>query len=378
MSPAAFDFAFESEFGDALMWMGRGDDALRRADDLAEGASTAGDSVGELCGRIRGGVFRLSLEPEGAGEKLAALVEQALPVFHAAGDELALYIAYSALAEAAETRAHWDAALEAYEAAFAYAQQAGHIPAGFLAWRAACRFFGTTPLSELLAWLDANEPHAGYDHFLRAYRAGSLAMLGRFNEARAILAKQRAELAERGRGVLLANITAFESVWVELWAGDPAAAAEFGAEGCRLHDELGEQGLLPNAAGNLAQALYALDRLDEAEGSARRAAELGASDDVWNELLWRQVMAKVLARRGQHAEAQRLAREAVALCEKTEMLNAQGDAHADLAEVLQLGGNADQATTALEQATDRYKRKENRVSAQRTRERLAALEAPTA
>jgi tetratricopeptide (TPR) repeat protein len=199
-------------------------------------------------------------------------------------------------------------------------------------------------------------------------------MQGRFNEARAILAKQRAELAARGGGILLANITAFESVWVELWAGDPATAAEFGAEGCRLHEELGEQSLLPNAASNLAQALYALDRLDEAAGWAHRAADLGASNDAWNELLWRQVLAKVLARRGQHADAQRLAHEAVALCEKTDMLNAQGDAYADLAEVLLLSGNAVAATATLEQALERYNRKENRVSAQRAQERLASLQ----
>ena len=90
-------------------------------------------------------------------------------------------------------------------------------------------------------------------------------MLGRFDEARAILTESRAELAERGGGVLLANITAFESVWVELWAGDPAAAAEFGAEGSRLYLGLGEPHHQAAAAGYLAQALYALDRLDEAD-----------------------------------------------------------------------------------------------------------------
>ena len=232
----------------------------------------------------------------------------------------------------------WTQRWRHYEQAFAHARQAGHVPAGFLAWRAGCRFFGTTPVSELLAWLDENEPRAGRDHFLRAYRAGrwrcSVASTRRARSS----PKQRAELAERGGGVLLANITAFESVWVELWAGDPAAAAEFGAEGCRLHEELGEQSFLSSAAGNLAQALYALDRLDEADAWAGRAAELGASDDAWNEMLWRQVRAKVLARRGEHAEAERLAREAVAIGEETDMLDAQGDAYADLAEVLLLGG----------------------------------------
>ena len=45
-------------------------------------------------------------------------------------------------------------------------------------------------------------------------------------------------------------------------------------------EELGEKSCLSVAAGNLAQALYALDRLDEAEAWAGRAAELGASDDA--------------------------------------------------------------------------------------------------
>ena len=173
-------------------------------------------------------------------------------------------------------------------------------------------------------------------------------MLGRFDEARAILAEARAELAERGGGVLLANITAFESVWVELWADDPAAAAEFGAAGLRLFEELGELGFLSTAAGYLAQALYALDRLDEADAWAGRAIQLGASDDAVTQMLWRQVRAKVLARRGEHAEAERLAREAVAIGEGTDALNWQGDAYADLAEVLLLGGKADEAAAALE------------------------------
>jgi tetratricopeptide (TPR) repeat protein len=198
-------------------------------------------------------------------------------------------------------------------------------------------------------------------------------MLGRFDEARTILAEARAELAERGAGVLLANITSHESVWVELWAGDPAAAAEFGAEGWRLYLELGEQRFLRNAAGNLAQALYALDRLDEADAWAGRAAELGASAIGLEEMLWRQVKAKVHARRGEHAAAERLAREAVAICDGIEMLNAQGDVYADLGEVLLLAGKPEDAAAALEQAHERYERKGNVVSAQRAQARLAEL-----
>jgi tetratricopeptide (TPR) repeat protein len=370
-----FDFALERELGFALIWTGRGGDALRRADALVERAAAADDRVGELCGRIHKGVLRIDREPEGGAEKLSAIVAEALPVFQAAGDDMAVYIAYVALAEVAGKRGQMDAELEAHERAIVHARQAGHVPPGSFMDRAACRFFGTTHVSELLAWLEANEPRHGRDHFFRAYRAGALAMLGRFDDARAILAEQRRELAERGGGILLANITAFESVWVELWAGDPAAAAEFGAEGFRLHEELGERSFLAHAAATLAKALYGLDRLDEADAWAGRAAALSTDVDPWNEAAWREVRAQVLARRGEHAEAQRLAREAVAICDGTEILDVQGDVYAALAEVLLLAGKADEAAAALEQALERYERKGNVVSAQRTRARLAELEA---
>jgi tetratricopeptide (TPR) repeat protein len=226
-------------------------------------------------------------------------------------------------------------------------------------------------VSELLAWLDKNEPSVGRDYPLRAYRAGALAMLGRFGEARTILAETRAALAERGGGVLLAGVTGFASTWVELWAGDPAAAYEFGFAGFRLFEELGELSSLSTVAGYLGQALYALDRLDEADAWASRTAELGASDDASSENLWRQVRAKVLVRRGEPAEAERLALEAVAICKRTDGLNWQGDAYSDLAEVLQLTGKADEAAAALERALDCYERKENLVMARRMRDQLA-------
>ena len=123
-------------------------------------------------------------------------------------------------------------------------------------------------------------------------------MVGRSDEARSILAAMRGELARRGGGVLLANITAFESVWVELWAGEPAAAVTFGEEGFRLHEDLGQQSFQSAAAAYLARALFLLDRLDEADGWAHRAADIGVGGEVDAQMAWRGVRAKVLARRG--------------------------------------------------------------------------------
>ena len=365
------DLALETELGNALLWAGRGDDALRRADALTERASAAGDRIGELCATIMERVLRLTIEPQGATERLAALLDEALPVFESASDHLALYIAYSAASEVDWELGRVDAGLEAWEIALDHARQSGIQPTDDLAERAALRFFGTTPVPAVLAWIEENEPPAGRDHFLRAYRAGSLAMLGRFEEARAILSEDRADQAERGGGILLANLTAFESVWVELWAGNAEAAAEFSAEGWRLHEELGKSSFLALAAGTLARALYALDRLDDADAWAVRAAEL--SSDRWTDMLWRQVTAKVQARRGEHADAERLAREAVAIGDDTEMLDRQGDAYADLAEVLVLADRTEEATPVLGEALERYVRKGNLVMVGRVRARLAEL-----
>jgi tetratricopeptide (TPR) repeat protein len=369
--PAAqLDRVLETEIVDAMYWAGMGDDALRRAETLAERAAAAGDRVGELCGRIQAGIVHMDLEPEGATQQLAALAEQALPAFQTADDDVALYVGYSALGWVAFIGAQMDKGLEAFERAASHARQAGLINR-FLGWRAAVRFYGTTPVSELLAWLDENESPAGPDHWLRTNRGRALAMLGCFHEARTILADARAELAERGGGIQLGWTTAFHSFDSELLAGDPAAAAELGAEGFRLLEELGEQAFLPSVAGRLAQALYALDRLEEADVWASRAAELGASVDLWTQMLWRQVRAKVHARRGEHAGAERLAREAVAVCEETDMLDAQGEVYADLADVLLLTGKADEAAMALAQALERHERKGNVVMAERMRARLA-------
>ena len=175
--------------------------------------------------------------------------------------------------------------------------------------------------------------------------------------------------------MLLANITAFESVDVELLAGDPAAAVEFAFEGFRQHEEVGGPIFLSAAAAYVAKATYALDRLDEAEVWVGRAAELADAEDA-TEMSWRQVKAKVLARRGEHSEAERLAREAVAIGEGTEFITGQGDANADLAEVLLLAGKPDEASAALEQALESYARKGNLVSARRARTRLATLGDP--
>ena len=81
----------------------------------------------------------------------------------------------------------------------------------------------------------------------------------------------------------------------------------------------------------------------------------------------------MLARSGEHTEAERTAREAVAIGETTDDLDGQGDARADLATVLELAGRPAEAAAELERALRLYDRKGNIVSAERARTTLMSL-----
>ena len=90
-------------------------------------------------------------------------------------------------------------------------------------------------------------------------------------------------------------------------------------------------------------------------------------------MIWRRVKAKLLARAGEDASAEQLARDAVAISLDTDYLDGQATSQADLAEVLMALGKATEAVAALREAEALFERKGNVVSARRARDRLAEL-----
>jgi class 3 adenylate cyclase/tetratricopeptide (TPR) repeat protein len=369
----SLDLGLETDLIDALSWDRKGEEALARARSIVSRAAAAQDRLGELCGRIHELAQRMYVEPTDAADEVEALVAEALPLFEAAGVDLAVCIAYRALGEAANMRAQMDRMAAAYERAAAHAGPAGLT--ALVGYQSHGHFHGSTPLTELLAWQDAQDPREQRTYWLRTHRAAALAMLGRIDEARALFADVQTELAERGGArVVVAALLAYGLV-IELHAGDPAAAAAAGEESCRLRAELGRWSEYSTVAAGLAGAYCELGQLNDAEEWAARGAERGAPDDAITQMLWRQARARVLARRGGYDEAERLAREAVEIGETTEDLSSKAETRADLGEVLALGGRAQEAAEAVEQALVRFEAKENVVMAERMRERLAALRA---
>ena len=372
------DLRLEIELTEALISAGSAVYAIGRAAGVAERAAALGDRVGELCGRALHGMYRTYLEPEGATGDLEHLLEEALPVFEASGDDLALFVGYYAVGQVAHMRAHFDAEFEAYERAAVHARRADTSrESQLLVDRAYARLYGTTPIPVLLDWLDEQESQGIQTLPLKEVRSAALASLGQIEEAREVRAEYEAELADRGDRFALAVSMGCRGVEVDLLAGDPEAAVRYGRAACRMLEEMGQQTILSTMAGHLAGALCELDRLDEAEGWARRAAELAASDDMATQFLWRQASARVLARRGEHAEAERLGREAIAIADTTDDLRLQGNVYVDLAEVLSLAGRPNDAADILRGALERYERKGVVVMVERTRERLQALQERT-
>jgi class 3 adenylate cyclase/tetratricopeptide (TPR) repeat protein len=366
------DLVLELYLVAALQWGYGPPDALARARDYARRAAESGDRRAALCGRLQAGELATYVEPEGATERLEALLAEAMPTFEAAGDHVGLFVAARAQAQIANMRGRLDALTEAYEQAAIHAAAAG-LSFTTIGWRATGRIFGSTPVPEVIDWVERQDPGEGRSTYLRKAHAVALAMAGRIDEGRQVLGELRAELADRGNRFALAQLDADPALELASLAELTDTAIEVAENGCRVLDELGERSVLSTRAGDLARALYERGRLDEAGAWAARAAELGASDDAFTQMLWRQVEAKLAARRGERAAAERLGREAVALAEETDMVNQQGNAYADLSEVLELAGDPAGAAAALEQAVDRYARKGNLVLHARTKGRRAAL-----
>jgi ATP/maltotriose-dependent transcriptional regulator MalT len=175
------------------------------------------------------------------------------------------------------------------------------------------------------------------------------AMRGDFERARELYRRALATFEELGLPIDAAAVS-LSSGRVELMAGDAASAERELRRGYDYFSRLGERYLLSSVAGLLAEAVGAQGRLDEAEALARETSELAAEDDVDAQTLWRLAHAKVLARRGELTEAERLVREAVGLLEPTDYVVNRVSALASLAEILLLGARDQEARELLEQA----------------------------
>jgi class 3 adenylate cyclase len=356
------DFAWSSVVTD----LQAGVDAL---DEAADAAEKAGDAAGAALARAAAARLRLETGAASA-EEVERLARAARPLLEAAGDHAGLARNWDLLASALhKTRVRYDEAEQAAEQALLHARLAGEkrsYPSGIMV---ALRV-GSRPVAEGLQRLDALAEQ--YTHpSVDLHRAIFLAMLDRTAEAQAL----GVAAAERFRELVGRSPWFWE---LDEFAGNYTAAAEQLRDFCAYLTEQERPTTVSTYASIRGRMLCAVGRYDEADQLAAQGRDLGAEHDPAAQSFWRQVAALVAAHRGEHTEAERLAREALAFSQKTDSPRVQGDAYYDLAEVLQAAGRREEAATAWHEALERYERKGIIPLARRTRERLSALqETPT-
>ena len=219
-----------------------------------------------------------------------------------------------------------------------------------------------------LGELAADFPHPAL--YLR--QAVLLAMLGRMHEARRISDGQ----AEASRGLLVEDRVLSQIAEIEELDGKYDRADELLRTLCEHAAGRGQTGLLATYSPMRGRVLCELGRYNEAEELAALGQDLGNADDAPQQAVWRQTAALIHAHRGEHAEAERLAREAVAIAETSDTIGRIADAHFDLGVVLGAEGRRSEAASAYRAALELYERKQIVPFARRARERLAQLNGP--
>jgi class 3 adenylate cyclase/tetratricopeptide (TPR) repeat protein len=192
------------------------------------------------------------------------------------------------------------------------------------------------------------------------------AMNGDVDTARTMCRDARAVLRDLGPGVRAASAS-FDLAFVELLAGDAAAAERELRPDCDLLEKMGETYFLSSMAATLALAVREQARDDEALEITRLAERTAAPDDFDAQVLWRCTRAPILARAGALDEAEALARAAVEMSKETEVPGLQASAWTDLASVLRVRGDAEGSRHALGEALKIHEAKGDRLSVERLR-----------
>ena len=352
------------------------DSALADLEQLAAAADDRILGARALVLRLK---HQLQVDPHVNTDALVVAVEGAVELFDAIGDELGLAKAWACLSWIPWMRCQAAAAEQALARAVEHARRAGdrRTEHECLAYLLGTGLFGPLPVAEAVK--RCQRLIATPDMPTRATAHRTLAVLrameGSYEEARRHLAEDRAILADIGfRYLAAAGSVAYAAV--ETFAGDTKAAEHELRQGYATLERMGETSGLSTAAAHLAEVLFARGELESALQLAEIAEKTASADDLQTLVPARGARAKALATRGEIADAEQVARDAVALAHATDWLNLHADGLVSLAHVLRLAGNLDEAHNATEEALRLYERKGNRVSAARARAALTGTLAP--
>jgi tetratricopeptide (TPR) repeat protein len=364
--------------GRALIELGetqRADSVLSEAVDRA---GAAGQTAVAMDAAVSLATLRLHTDPQEMIGQAAvwSRLEEAIPYFEQSGDQAALARALGVSGNLRFWRGEAAAAIMDLERSAQLSREAAEWTqeADSLQTVSTALLLGPTPVGQALARLEELAATTRHNRSLRVHvlRVGAhlQAMLGSFVIARERIEQAKELARELGLELTLARI-AVQSGPIELLAGDAAAAERELRPACDALERMTQWGYLTSIVPHLVDALLAQGRDEEGMQVADIAVQRAVPEDIDAQVGWRRVRAKLLARRGDLLEAERLARDAMAMIERTDYLDLRAQVGADVAEVLHLANRPEESAASLREALGVFEQKGNIAAAARLRERLA-------
>jgi class 3 adenylate cyclase/tetratricopeptide (TPR) repeat protein len=361
------------EFGKTLAWTG---DFAKAHAVLAE-AIDGPDARFAARARLARAELRWSTEAGAPADELRLEADQATRVLQDSGDDLGLARARAFLGTLLSGQGQEVAAQGEWEQSVKHARRAGSRQDELdgllhLAWLAV---WGPAPRVEALRrcdrFLEEVSGQRDFEAFVLSALSCVRALEGRFEEARALNARRTEILNELGL-VLEEARGAYSVGWVEMLAGDAAAAERVLRTAYEKLAEFGATAYLQVVGSYLAQAVCMQARFEEAEHLALSVEQVDPTSfaEVAN-ARWARGWA--VAGLGRTEEGERLAREAVALIDRTEYLVDRAEARMGLAQVFLIAGRSNEAEHELEEALRLHEQKGNIPATERTRNLLAEL-----
>jgi DNA-binding SARP family transcriptional activator len=353
------------ELGVAQRWAGELDVAEQT---LAEAITTSRDRRVGLRAQIELAVAQLFTDRARSSAEVIELAEKAIPVFEELGDDRALartwrHIGY--IRGNSGRLADWE---EAAERALVHYRRSGWSTSGCLSDVTAALFHGPRPVPSAIQrseeLLSEATDRAGRANVL-AFLGGLHGLSGNLDQARTSIGEAEEMFEELGDVYGLAQNSGRVLARIELLAGEATAAEAASRRCCETFERIRDEAGLSTQAAELADALFAQARYEDAEGWVRLAQEHAVADDKSAQFGWRRVRAKLLAREGLLEEAETSAQEALDIVFETDDLTGAGMVLLDLAQVLALSERPSDAASHVERSLALFERKGNALSADR-------------
>ena len=232
-------------------------------------AEETGDARSAIAARLASSLIGLLVRAEGGVDEVADEINRALPTFEAAGDDATVARLLTRLADGYWWRCQVGPMEEALERALVHAHRADDpsrvsnvsIRLGFATVVGPLAIdLGRPRLDELI---EGAAPDSAAKGVLLVASSLLAAMAGAFDEARSRCGEGKEILDALGQGVSAAAITTWSSA-IELLAGDAGAAERELRPALERLQEIGERGNLASIAAQLAEALHAQGRSEEA------------------------------------------------------------------------------------------------------------------